>query len=366
MKNKKWSILLLIFIFLVFSVITGCTKQTANETKEATEVVTDLNDRKVEVPQNVERIVCIGPGALRLITYMNSTDLVVGVEEGEHKDDWGGAYNLAHPEFKDLPIIGPNHGGDAELIAAQNPDVIFLYGDSNKAKNLQQKTGVPVVMLDYTDLGPNRNQGLYKSWRLIGKVLDKEAKAEELIAYTEELIADLKKRTEDIPKKEKPKVYAGAISYHGGHGIISTKVPFPPFTFLNASYVADELGYEEVQSLMINQEKILDWDPEIIFIDESNLNLVKQDLRKNQEYKSITAIEKGNIYGFLPYASYHRNPATILANTYYMGKVLYPEEFSDIEPDKKANTIFKKFVGKAVYEELAQTYGGFKPIKLKN
>lgn len=363
MISKKRFILFIVAALSLLLIAGGCANQ---QTKEKVETVKikDMAGREVEVPNKVEEVVGVGPGALRLIVHLGGAEKVIGVEEGEKRENWGGPYNLAHPEFKDLPTIGPNHGGDAELIAAQGPDVIFFYGDSEKAESLQQKTGIPVVIIKYVDLGPDRDKLLYESWRLIGQVLNKEDRAEELIKYTEELIADLKERTEDIPEQEKPKVYAGAVSYHGGHGIVSTKVPFPPFAFLNAKYVAEELGYEKINSLMINKEKLLEWNPELVFVDESNLNLVKKDLEKHSGYNSITGIKQGNVYGFLPYASYHRNPATILANTYYMGQVLYPDRFSDIDPAKKADKIYKKFVGAPVYDQMKETFGGFKRINL--
>ncbi|MFW6139509.1 MAG: iron ABC transporter substrate-binding protein, partial [Spirochaetota bacterium] len=60
--------------------------------------IKDLAGRQVEVPLNVDRIVCAGPGALRLIVYLEAVDRVIGVEDAEKR--WGPAgrpYALAHP-----------------------------------------------------------------------------------------------------------------------------------------------------------------------------------------------------------------------------------------------------------------------------
>ncbi|GAB6138629.1 iron ABC transporter substrate-binding protein [Halanaerobaculum tunisiense] len=355
----KKSIVLILVVGLCL-VGAGCVTEKIEQRE--TIKVTDLLGREVKVPKDVEEIVAVGPGTLRLVTHLQAVDKVVGVEEAEKRNDWGAAYNLAHSKLKELPTIGPRHGGDAELIVAQDPDLIFFYGAKGTANDLQQKTGIPVVGVKYIDVGPEREKYLYKSWQLIGKLVDKQDRAKDLIDYTESLIADLKQRTQDISTSDNKKVYAGGISYQGAQGIVSTKVPFPPFTFLDANYVANKLKYEQVNSIMVSQEKLLDWDPELIFVDEANLNLIKQDLENHLEYKSLTALKNNQVYGLLPYAFYHRNVATVLANSYYIGKILYPQQFDDIAAKQKANQIYNQFLGQPVYDALANKYGGFKRL----
>ena len=358
--NHKFKRYLLSGLLVLVLIITGC----SGEDQEKTTTITDMLGRQVSVPDKIERVVAVGPGSLRLLSHLNAVDKVVGVEEAEQRENWGGPYNLANPKFQKLPVIGPRHGGDAELIIAQNPDVIFFYGDPAQAKSLEQKTGVAVVGIKYVDLGSSRERYLYKSWRLIGQLLNKEERAQELINYTEDLIADLKERSKNIPSGEQKRVYAGGISYQGGHGIVSTKIPFPPFEFLNLNYFTKQERIKKVSSVMLSKEKLIDCNPELIFVDEMNLNLIKKDLEQNKEYQTVTAVKKGQIYGMLPYAFYHRNPSTILANAYYMGTVIYPEQFKDINPAQKADEIYNKFVGEKVYQELSAVYGGFKKLNL--
>jgi len=45
--------------------------------------VTDMAGREVSHPFDPERIICIGPGALRLIVYLQAESRVVGVDEVE-------------------------------------------------------------------------------------------------------------------------------------------------------------------------------------------------------------------------------------------------------------------------------------------
>ncbi|MEM3679350.1 MAG: iron ABC transporter substrate-binding protein, partial [Candidatus Bathyarchaeia archaeon] len=64
----------------------------------------------------------------------------------------------------------------------------------------------------------------------------------------------------------------------------------------------------------------------------------------------------------LPYNYYHTNVAVALADAYYIGKVLYPDKFADVDPAKKADEIFNFFLGKPLYQSYMEAYGGFKNL----
>ena len=356
--EKRWIVPVIIGLLILTVVLnTGCFEDD-KKTSGNTVKITDSLDRTVEVPENVEKVVGIEAGALRLLVYLECVDKVVGVEDTEK--DGGKPYNYAYPELSSLPVIGPIHGGDAELIVAQQPDVIFwTYATVEKADELQEKTGIPVVALDYGDLDDNK-ETFYECLRLVGEVMSKEDRAEELIDDIENTIQDLDDRTKDVAEDQKQKVYIGAVSYYGNCGILSTEPNYSPFLFVNADNVAGELGLEHAD---VDKEKLIEWDPEIIFIDENGLYLVKDNLQDGS-YDSIEAVKNGELYGVLPYNWYSTNYATVLGNAYYIGKVLYPDKFTDIDLEQKADEIYQDFLGKEVYQDMKSSYGGYKKIEL--
>ncbi len=331
--------------------------------KQSRIYVTDAIGRRVAVPVNVSRVVAVGPGCLRLLVYLNCTDKVVGVEDVEHK--WspnGRPYRMAHPELGRLPVIGtggPHFMPNAEEIVRVKPQVIFAtFMDASTADDLQEKTGIPVVVLSYgrslIDLKP-----LYYSLLLAGKILGVEKRAREVVDFINNTINDLMRRTSNIPPSEKPTVYVGGIGYRGPHGITSSERKFPPFYWVHANNVVDSLGGEG--HVFISKEALLKWNPDIIFIDEGGLANVLNDYAKDKSYYlSLKAFRTGRIYGILPYNFYATNIGTALADAYYIGKILYPSHFKDINPVEKANEIFEFLVGKPVYGELAKQWGGFR------
>ncbi|AIF70113.1 hypothetical protein PAP_08660 [Palaeococcus pacificus DY20341] len=361
MELKK--LFALLSVFLVVASLSGCINESTQVNTSLS--VVDALGRSVELPKSVEKVVCAGPGALRLIVYLNASGMVVGVEDFEKNYPYGRPYAIAHPELRNLPSIGPGGPGklpNLEALIELKPDVIFMtYVDAKTADEIQEKTGIPVVVLSYGQLATFDDEELFNSLRLAGKILKKEERAEEVIAFIKNAQEDLIKRTEGV---ESPTVYVGGIGYKGAHGIESTEAKYPPFVVVHAKNVADKLGDGHK---FIDKEKLLEWDPEVIFIDDGGLSLVKDDYSKNKEfYNSLRAFKNGNVYGILPYNFYTTNIGTALADAYFIGKVLYPERFEDVDPAEKADEIYTFLVGKPVYNELIKQFGGFGKIDLEN
>ncbi|MFB6214264.1 MAG: iron ABC transporter substrate-binding protein [Candidatus Bipolaricaulia bacterium] len=351
-RLEKVVILSLSFAFIVF-VFAG------SATKGESITIEDSLGRTVTVPENVERIVGVGAGALRLVVYLEATDLVVGVENFEKRDEKR-PYRLAHPELADLQSIGPIHGGDPELIVSASPEVIFwTYTTKGKANDLQMKTGIPVIGLNYGRPRPDARDDFYSTLRLMGEILDREKRAEEVIGFMEEEIAGLRTKAESTDKPGQS-AYVGGIGYRGAHGIVSTEPSYPPFTFLGVDNVAGDLGMDHA---MISEEKLLQWDPEYLFVDEAGLSLVKRDL-KEPRFEGLSAVESGRVYGLLPYNYYTTNFGTVLADSYYIGKLIYPEAFKEIDPEKEAGRIYEFLVGEEVYSRMEEIFGGFGKIEL--
>ena len=90
----------------------------------STRTVTDMLGRQVEIPTEVRSVICNGNNALRMVTYLQATDLLAGVEETDKgfgtstRRDYAYAY---YDSFKDLPVIGK--GGGSAYTAYPEEDV---------------------------------------------------------------------------------------------------------------------------------------------------------------------------------------------------------------------------------------------------
>jgi iron complex transport system substrate-binding protein len=91
------------------------------------------------------------------------------------------------------------------------------------------------------------------------------------------------------------------------------------------------------------------------------------ELRIDPAYQALTAVKQGRVYGVLPYNWYAQNFGSILANAYLIGKLLYPHQFQDIDPEAKADEIYTFLIGKPVFREIDRMFQGlaFKKIPVK-
>lgn len=331
--------------------------------------ITDALGRKVYIPDQVERVICSGSGCLRLLTYLQAQDMAVAVDdiEGRRRQFDARPYAMANPQLQSLPVFGEFRGKDnPELILTLDPApqvILKLVGTGRGTAgmdpgDLQDKTGIPVVALKYGNLGTMKEE-LYGSLRIMADVVGKQQRAAEVIRFFDAHIADLKKRTADIPEQRRPSVYLGGVAYAGPHGFQSTEPTYPPFRFVGARNLADNANPQtgEITSTDIAKEKIVEWNPDVLFLDLSTLQFGDQagglyELRTDPAYQTLTAVKSGKVYGVLPYNSYNQNFESIFADAYFIGKLLYPERFTDIDPAAKADQIYTFMVGTPVFAEM--------------
>ena len=343
-------------------------------------VVKDAAGRTVAVPSEVEHVICSGPGCLRLLTYLDAQDRVVAVDDIEKRCTRfdARAYALANPRFREYPLFGEFRGQDhPELILSLKvqPQVIFkTYGmmGYNPAE-LQQKTGIPVVVLEDGDLGKHR-PSFYRSLRLMGQVLDRQERAEGVISFFEASIQDLDRRTRDVPESERKSCFVGGVAFKGPHGFQSTEPAYPPFLFIHARNSAQ--GATVAGRMMahsnVAKEKLIEWDPDVLFVDLATLQMGEKagglyELRTDPACRTLTAVKQGAVYGLLPYNWYSLNFGSILANAYFAGKLIYPDRFKDIHPERRADRIYTFLVGKPVFNEMNRSFQhlAFKNISME-
>lgn len=329
-------------------------------------VIIDMAGREVRLPKKDNRkALTDSPTTQRLYTYINGLNDLVGVSARDAKNLTNRPYALANPEILEMKSFG---GGyfieDWEAVLLAKPDVIFCDQYEVAAYDqIQRQTGCPVVALDY-GTGVIFDPKLYQSLELIGKIMGKEERAKEVIDYMEALKKDLNERTKDIPESERKTVYAAGLAWNGPHGIEGTRENYPLFDAVNAVNVVNGIGKDGL--VEVDKEKIIEWNPEYIFIDLASIHLIQEDYNKNKAYyQLLSAFKNDKVYTQLAFVWCDINIDTAMGNSYFVGKMIYPDKFADIDPIKKVNEIYEFLVGKPVYEELADSqFGGYQKINI--
>lgn len=353
-----------IFIFLSFLLLLCQCRRDSFETSRQTKEITDAAGRKVRIPQRIDHVICSGAGCLRLLAYLNCLDKVVAVDSLEKRKSSMDArpYAIANPQLKELPQFGEFRGRDNPefiLDLVKQPDVIFkTYSTSGyDPDELQIKTGIPVIVLNYGDLGTYK-EDFFTALTIMAKVINKVKRGREVVDFFKDQMNELSQRTRLI--NEKKSCYVGGIAYRGPHGLQSTEPGYPPFLMINAKNVAYNSA-QKVTHTDISKESLLQWNPDIIFVDLSSFRAdIKVnpifELKNDPVYRELDAVKKMKVYGLLPYNWYSRNFGSILADAWYIGKILYPDEFKDLDPAKKADQIYSFLLGKAVFKDINEQF----------
>jgi iron complex transport system substrate-binding protein len=359
-KELKMNRIIIRFISVVLSVAVWLIVIPCQAYESST--FTDMVGREVTLSQSPERIICISPGTLRLILYVGGKDKVVGVEDLEKANPKTRPYWIANSDLYRLPSIGPggpntiNKEPDLEKVLAVNPDAIFItYMDRGTADALQKKINIPVIVLTYGPFG-TFNDLVYDSIRLVGQVLDKQDRASVVVRFIEDARRDLASRVKGILDDQKPSVYIGGIGFKGTHGIESTETLYAPFEWVKARNIAMSEG--KTGHLFVDKEKILAWNPDIIFIDSGGNERIRQDyVKKSDFYNGLDAFRNQRVHILQSFNWYMTNLGTVVADAYTVGKILYPERFADVNPEDKADQIYDFLLGKPVYGQMVQNFG---------
>ena len=328
---------------------------------EETLTVRDMAGRSVRVASPPDRIICLGPGTLRLIVYLDAQHKLAGIEGMEKALPTGRPYWYANQALAHLPVIGPggpaaiNKDPDLEAVLGVKPQLIFVTQmEPARVEALQRKLSIPVVLLSYGKVG-SFDSVVYDSLRLAGKIMGASMRAEEVIAYTERSRKDLAARTGKVAG-ERPVAYAGGIGFKGTHGIESTDADYVPFAWTGARNGAKSLGGRE--HVFADREKLLALNPDVIFLDAAGLPLVLEDYGKKPEYyRALKAFKTDRVHVLYPYNFYTTNVESVLADAYAVGRILYPQAFSDIDLKKKTDEIFRSFLGTSVNDRMEKDFG---------
>ncbi len=301
----------------------------------------DMLGRDVDVSK-ADRLVFIGPGALRLGTYAGAYDKLVGIERIELKKGKMVPYRnfLKQKNVLDLPIIGEGGPGKMPsveaLINSKAQLIIASFVDKNQVKLIEQKTKIPVFVISYGngyggDMG--KLNSIKKSLGLIGKIIKKESRVNELISWMDEE----EKKLASLKLSNKT-VYVGGIGYKGPWGIQSTEMDYLPFLFTKANVA---LKTKKRGHLFLDIEKVLELDPDIIFIDKGGVKkFEEQKKKKGALFANMKAFKNNNVHEVPIFNFYNTN----VENSFYASWVVAKSLGAEVELEKEKKRIFSIFL----------------------
>ena len=354
---------------------------TAAPTEAAEVTVTDMIGREVTViPGSYKSVVCIGAGALRMYSYIGEVALLGGVEDIDNTtledrpkmfDAVARPYVLAFGDvFNTLPscgVGGPQaQTAEAEKILSCTPDIVISeYEDVEKEDALQEQLGVPVITLKAGSKGVF-DDAFSGSMELLGKVFDREEKAQALVEFVKSEAAEISSRTAGIADEEKPSVYVCGLGNWGTTNHLMTAENYVSFQVANVKNVLSGTGIQGIGP--IEEEKFVEIgdSTDIMILDAAAVKNIKPLYQEDPTmFDTCKAWKDGNVYLEMAYNAYYTNFEIALINTWFIAKTVYPEQFQDIDLTAKTNEVTKAFLGQELADQIfacPSSFGGYQKI----
>ncbi|WP_298197983.1 ABC transporter substrate-binding protein [Desulfosporosinus sp.] len=358
----------LVLIFMVaITALTGCSQQTATKNNEQIQV-TDLAGREVKIKAPVNKVVLQWSGSggafitMMVLEGKNVHQKIAGWDDGLkiNRFDMWTKYSEAIPELDKIPVVG-NIDTDTfsvEKVIALKADVLVLpLGLVKKSQDIINKleaAGIPTVFIDYhTESVDNHT----KSIQLMGKILGKEQRAQELTTYHQEEVNKIYSRLKTI-NQPKPKVYVECASDS-------------PATYGNSygnymwGALVEQCGGDNITKgkfetyAPINPEFLLKANPDIIIMTGSYWPKKPESLRlgfmanqaesqkllqaftKRVGWSELKAVKNKQVFAIHHGISREVYDSAVIQ---YLAKKFYPEEFKDVDPVQSLKEFYKKFM----------------------
>ena len=328
-----------------------------------TTTLTDVLDRKVTFNAPAQRVI-VGfyPEDYMAIGTEAAYDKVVGMSKyiwQARSANWE-MYTQHRPSLADIPGIGrvDTKTFSVEKVISLNPDLIMLADWQFKGLGADvdrlEQAGIPVIVVDYNAQTLARH---VKSTQIIGVITGQQERATKI---ADDYTKNMTMITERLAKANlpKPRIYtefgaAGVneIGYTFGKNMWGAIATMAGGDNISAPYV-EWWG-------KLNPEQILASDPQVIVItgyetgngDDAMLmgqgvkGSVAQSrlagFKQRVGWSSLSAVKNDHLF-----AAYHGACRTILdgAMVQFYAKALYPELFSDLNPEAAYKDFYKKYL----------------------
>ena len=187
---------------------------------------------------------------------------------------------------------------NVEEVLKLEPDVVFQWNYMDEEIAKMEAAGIKVVALEYGDIED------LETWiRIIGTMFDKEERAEELITYFHESVAEVTDKIATLPEEEISNILIMSDN------LKVTGTGFSKYWIENSGAV-NPAGDLSGEALYVNMEQIYEWNPSIVYIGNFT-DLQPSDLMNNelegQDWSVVDAVQNGQVYK-IPIGGYRWDP----------------------------------------------------------
>jgi len=263
-----------------------------------------------------------------LIPALGVWDRVVGLGSNALTND---LVISTKPDVRNIPVIGDVNQMDAERVLALKADVIITWTYNNEALRFIEQKGVRVLAFYPESLGE-----FYDMVRLMGAVFGKEREAWNIVSQMEVIFAMIRKRAPNVqPLKRKKVLWLGSKPT-----VVYCRLD-PKNDIVEYIGAWNPASVLPKRSAEVTLEKIVSWNPDVIFI-TGHAPYSDRDILANPQWRILRAVREGRVYKAPEWSTWSPRLALIAL---WMAAKTYPEYFRDINLYKVTDGFYRKVFG---------------------
>ena len=299
-------------------------------------VIVDQLGKTIELDGVPERVATtIMPFPYIYYAVVGNNDNLVGCNPSSIVAYENSALKYMYPELAnaDTSFVDTSFVVNVEEVLKLQPEVVFQWNYMDEEIAKMEAAGIKVVALEYGDVED------LETWiRISGTMFDKEERAEELITYFHNNVAEVTDKLATLPQEE----WSNVLILSDNLKVTGTG--FSKY-WLDNSAAINPAGDLSGEALYVNMEQVYEWNPSIIYIGNFT-DLQPSDLMENklegQDWSVVDAVQNGQVYK-IPIGGYRWDPPGVETPLMvkWLAKIQHPELFADMDMGEEVREFYK-------------------------
>ncbi|MFC7046077.1 ABC transporter substrate-binding protein [Halobacteriaceae archaeon GCM10025711] len=325
---------------------TRTTEEETTTEQPDTITVTDYYGREVTVSYPVESMATLNPHVYWAVKVLGVEDTLVAATGGEME---------AYPTLAEAPDVGWYRDPNVEKIAELSPDVLITHWRGPKPEAELAKLQDKLSAFDTAVVGIEIAGMELENMKLLAKLYGKEGELDPFFEWREEKLSLVEEKVADIPDDEKQTVF-----FESDSDMWTAKHDLPISVAGGNNVMTQFASEEEMQrrrEVPVGQEKIMTVDPDFILLedtpgpprvtgyaaaDDGPAESYFQEFLDRPGVDELSAVQNDRVH-VVDYKLLSAEKSWLGA--LYLGKLFYPDRFSDVDPAAVHEEYYTKWIG---------------------
>jgi iron complex transport system substrate-binding protein len=320
---------------LLFAVLllAPLTRAGADPVAAAPVSATDFRGKQITLPGPAQRIVCLIESALSGLYMLGAEKQVIGISTNVYQESVFPFYAAMDERIRShsLPTPGNWDFLNLESLVSLQPDLVIIWSDQKESIQALEEKGIPVFGVFISQFAD-----IHREIAALGELTGTGQRAEELLSYSRQALAELQQKTAGLAAGQRARVYymwaQGELETSGKESTVDE--------LIGLAGAVNAAGSVSQEHFIANIENVLMWDPEVVVM-WYNTKRDAADVLALSRWQSVSAVRQQRVHEFPGVFSCDLWTLKYLFAAQLVAKWCYPAQFAEVDLDSAKTTVFR-------------------------